>query len=222
MYFRMTFWAKSNLVLYRIGTAFTSWYDMMKMFDIVFTHQAFFILLFSDSSFDIIKSFQWPILKINAGDIRIFHLHKCKPVYLNCNICDRQIPADFFDDIQMSLDQVVHSWRQPILTSFPVTKSCFCIPDKLTGYEFISGILRKFPHNHAGFNHDTASFARVYQTRAGFYTTTHVSNYLSSDEQLKFVTVFPPVDSSIFLGQSLARFSFATARCLAVSFAVSH
>ena len=42
--------------------------------------------------------------------------------------------------------------------------------------------------------HDTASCARVYQTRAGFHTPTHTSDYLETDGQLKLAAVFPPVD----------------------------
>ena len=43
--------------------------------------------------------------------------------------------------------------------------------------------------------YDTASCARVYQTRAGFHTPMHVPNYLETDGQLKLVAVFPPVDN---------------------------
>lgn len=87
---------------------------MMEMFDIILTHQALAILLFPDSSLDIIKTSQRTILKIDTACIRILHLHKCKPVYLNRDIRDWQIPADFLNNIQMSLDQMVNSWRQPI------------------------------------------------------------------------------------------------------------
>ena len=55
-------------------------------------------------------------------------------------------------------------------------------------------------------NYDTASYARVYQTRAGFHTPTHASieakrnlvtsrqrqviNYLQTDGQLKLAAIF--------------------------------
>lgn len=42
---------------------------------------------------------------------------------------------------------------------------------------------------------DTASCARVYQTRAGFPALTHASNYFNTDEQLKLSAVFPSVDN---------------------------
>ena len=42
---------------------------------------------------------------------------------------------------------------------------------------------------------DTASYARVYQTRAGFPTPTHAYNYFKTDGQLKLAAVFPPVDN---------------------------
>ena len=42
---------------------------------------------------------------------------------------------------------------------------------------------------------DTASYARVYQTRAGFPTPTHAYNYFKTDGQLKLDAVFPPVDN---------------------------
>ena len=87
---------------------------MMEMFDIILTHQALAILLFPDSSLDIIKTSQRTILKIDTACIRILNLHKCKPVYLNRDIRGWQIPADFLNNIQMSLDQMVNSWRQPI------------------------------------------------------------------------------------------------------------
>ena len=41
-------------------------------------------------------------------------------------------------------------------------------------------LCRMFPLNI----HDTASCARAYQTRAGFHTPTHASNYLQTDGQL--------------------------------------
>ena len=57
--------------------------------------------------------------------------------------------------------------------------------------------------------HDTASYARVYQTRAGFHTPifilvtsrqrrviTHASNYLQTDGQLKLAAVFSARDKN--------------------------
>ena len=46
-------------------------------------------------------------------------------------------------------------------------------------------------------NYDTASYARVYQTRAGFHTPTHASNYLQTDGQLKLAAVFSARDKII-------------------------
>ena len=51
---------------------------------------------------------------------------------------------------------------------------------------------------------DTASCARVYQTRAGFLTPTHASNYLKTNGQLKLAAVFPPVDNAKYITPFLA------------------
>mgnify|MGYP005838719881 CR=1 FL=1 len=65
-----------------------------------------------------------------------------------------------------------------------------------------SGLFGTINH-YDSHGHDTASYARVYQTRAGFHTPifilvtsrqrrviTHAYNYLQTDEQLKLAAVF--------------------------------
>ena len=47
-------------------------------------------------------------------------------------------------------------------------------------------------------NHDTASYARAYQTRAWFQIPTHASNELNTDEQLKLTMVPRPSITSSF------------------------
>ena len=64
---------------------------------------------------------------------------------------------------------------------------------KILAYERLSlALYRKTEEKN-----DTASGARVYQTRAGFQTPTHASNYLKTDGQLKLAAVSPPVDESM-------------------------
>lgn len=52
-----------------------------------------------------------------------------------------------------------------------------------------SGLFGTINH-YDSHGHDTASYARVYQTRAWFHTPTHASNYLQTDGQLKLDAVF--------------------------------
>ena len=55
---------------------------------------------------------------------------------------------------------MVHCWHQPVRNSFPVTKPCFRIFNKLTCHKFIYRILWKFPHQHSSFNHAPCLLAR--------------------------------------------------------------
>ena len=125
----------------------------MKMFNIIFTHQAFSVLLFANSRFDIIKSFQRAILKIYTTYIRIFHLHECKTVYLNCNISNRKISLNLLNQTDMGLNEMVHCWRQPARHAFSIAEPRLGILDNLACHKFVSCILRQFSHYHPGFNH---------------------------------------------------------------------
>ena len=59
----------------------------------------------------------------------------------------------------------------------------------------LAALARQLYPDQSMQRHDTASCARAYQTRAGFQTPTHASNYLKTDGQLKLAAVFPPVDN---------------------------
>ena len=77
--------------------------------------------------------------------------------------------------------KVVRGSKAPVLTSHAGLN-----PRSKSGYE----PERRVINHYDSHGHDTASYARVYQTRAGFHTPTHASNYLQTDGQLKLAAVF--------------------------------
>lgn len=165
MYFRMALRAETSQVLDRIGATPAAWHDMVEMGDGFLTHQTFSMLLGTDGFLYIIISFQRTVLEIHTHSFRVFHMHERKPVDFKCDVCDRQIPADLPDDVQMCLHQMLHRWGDPVRTAFPVAEPGLGVPDELTGHKSVRSIHGQFPHDHAGLHHGTISFCK---SLAGF------------------------------------------------------
>ena len=134
---------------------------MVEMADGFLTHQTFSMLLGTDGFLYITISFQRTVLEIHTHSFRVFHMHERKPVDFKCDVCDRQIPADLPDDVQMCLHQMLYRWGDPVRTAFPVAEPGLGVPDELTDHKFVRSIHGQFPHDHAGLHHGTISFCKA-------------------------------------------------------------